>query len=47
MNPDKTAAAFAKDQSHCSGGQHRPIDAQKVKTISNLTGEIYNSNYDP
>jgi len=47
MNPEKTVAAFAKDQSRCSGGQHRPFDQQKVKTISNLTGEIYNSNYDP
>jgi hypothetical protein len=47
MNPEKTMAAFANDQSHCSGGQHRSIENQKVKTLSNLTGEIYNANYDP
>lgn len=47
MNPEKTIAAFAKDQGKCSGGQIRPMDKQKVKTLSNLTGEIYNSNYDP
>lgn len=47
MNPEKTMAAFAKDQDHCSGGQHRSIENQKVKTLSNLTGEIYNANYDP
>lgn len=47
MNPEQTVAAFAKDMGHSSGGQHRPMEQQKVKTLSNLTGEIYNSNYDP
>jgi len=46
-DPAATQAAFAKDQSHCGGGQTRPYDAQKTRCLSKLTGEQYNEVYDP
>lgn len=46
-NPASAQAEFQATQNKSSGGINRPIDAQKLKTLSNLTGEIYNEKYDP
>ena len=46
QDPASTQRKFEATQDHCSGGQHRPIEDQKLRTLSNLTGEVYNANYD-
>jgi len=46
MDPSATQKKFESTQSRNSGGQHRPIEDQKLRTLSNLTGEVYNANYD-